>query len=119
MNTKQIVKVSSLFTLILALMVTTVVAVAAVMKKDNSVDKAQTTTWHYLGGNSESEILNASNWVKDEDGAAHPQCGQAEDLPCTVNQAPEDEVDFQTYLTNRGASGIMEDSSTKRPFVAP
>ncbi|WP_286778653.1 MULTISPECIES: hypothetical protein [Sphingobacterium] len=119
MKNKFAVK-ASLFTLILALLAIGTYAAGVVMKNDNDKKEVKfTTTWFYKGGNSNAEILNVDNWERSDTGSPHEQCDQGTDLPCSVNNAPENESDFQDYLNSRGVSGIMQDSPTKRPYVTP
>lgn len=123
MNEKNIVK-ASLFTLILAFMVSGMFAIAAVMNKEKPVEIKKktplTTTWYYQGGNTNAEILDVNNWVSQPDGGQpHTDCDpDAEDLPCSI-PGSEDPTDFESELASLGVTGIMDLSPQKRPFETP
>lgn len=116
MNEKNIVK-ASLFTLILAFMVSGMFAIAAVMNKEKPVEVEQVVektivykTYHYLLNTPTGEN-NPSNW---EEGPAPQDC-DGDEVLCSIS-APEGangKPDFSGITGNIRDSDIIRDKEFK------
>jgi len=111
MNRKKIAVKASLFTLILALMVT--IAYAAVTNKGEDSMPQSSTTYFYNGPSNdlENDVMDPAKWGTSQSSGL--SCGHSTEIPCSLS-VPAGKTISQRLTELNDLAGVQGATATRR-----